>query len=383
MTRKDIAIYIQRAQAAGSTATTLRGAGKWMLARVRPGHTFFRVSCMGPLARQRPVDVRNARLIRRYAGLRVFPRYLSPADRATITTSRAHRDVLAMRAIPVYARAYYITTAMQEIPRFAREIKAALASKGKLVESSIVARDAESRVNWGLLRVHETGDSVLPSRVGVRETGSNRDWTKCSTLRRYADYCLIAPAKHAGVWSMHYVTPRHERLTVYRTAHYSRIAGKPAVKLTPTAPPSLALPIHIRRRMLVTAAPPVLRVETDRAAKKLMLVDALGEQYHIPAIRTMADARSEVRQAIAAFRKRRAERIIDVTEQAQRIYVSLDDSYAAGNCRSMSDDFARQIWERIGAQGPAAVRADVILAARNDAYTRRACAFAAARMEVA
>jgi len=59
-------------------------------------------------------------------------------------------------------------------------------------------------------------------------------------------------------------------------------------------------------------------------------------------------------------------------------YVWLDDSVAAGNCRSETDRFARVLWADLGA-GQCAVRASLILARRDDAYTRRAVRCAAER----
>jgi hypothetical protein len=54
------------------------------------------------------------------------------------------------------------------------------------------------------------------------------------------------------------------------------------------------------------------------------------------------------------------------------LWLTVEDSIAAGNCKPATDQFARQIWDRLGASGPCAVRADVVLAARDDNYVRRA-----------
>lgn len=60
-------------------------------------------------------------------------------------------------------------------------------------------------------------------------------------------------------------------------------------------------------------------------------------------------------------------------------FVGIADSIAGGNCRAMSEEFARLICEREGGE-VGAVRASRILAIRDDVYTRRACRMAAARM---
>lgn len=100
--------------------------------------------------------------------------------------------------------------------------------------------------------------------------------------------------------------------------------------------------------------------------------------YHVAASSLKA-ARSKARaarqRALTVTLAGRQERI-----QVRRVYVDLEDSYRAGNCHPMSDQYAQQIWRRIGAAGPCAVRADVILADRADLYTRRAITAAAARV---
>ena len=60
-------------------------------------------------------------------------------------------------------------------------------------------------------------------------------------------------------------------------------------------------------------------------------------------------------------------------------YVSTDDSVAAGNCKPATDQFASEVWRQIGASGPCAVRADIVLAIRDDSYTRRAVGVASTR----
>jgi hypothetical protein len=54
------------------------------------------------------------------------------------------------------------------------------------------------------------------------------------------------------------------------------------------------------------------------------------------------------------------------------VFVALEDSLAAGNCKSSSEQFASRVWQQLGASGPCAVRADVMLQIRDDNYTRRA-----------
>jgi len=60
----------------------------------------------------------------------------------------------------------------------------------------------------------------------------------------------------------------------------------------------------------------------------------------------------------------------------------VEDSIAAGNCSTMTNNFAFRMWQELGASGPCAVRADVVLMTRDDYYTRRALGAALARNRV-
>lgn len=385
--QKRIAAYILRAQQMGSTAATLRGAGKYILAHTESP---FSRPARRPSPRMDSRAVRAARLVRRYAGLSIFPRYLSSGDRAAIKGSKAHQDVLTMRSKPDFARAYYLTPAIESIPRFEPEVRRANLVKGTLVESATVAHDAESRYDWGLLRVHTTGECVTPSRVGVRQTGSNSDWHKRSTLQRYADYSLISPAKHGPVCAMHYVSADHSELRVLRTAHFIQIEGCRPVKLTPK--PAVPKLVRAAVRLLIAHGRDAYIERSDKPIRERVCIGRGEDQYHLSIDWTPKGFAASVLRAgetaITEIRKRHTERHL-VTRNAEldaliaahrdSMYVEVADSLAAGNCESVTMQFARQVWERLGAQGPAAVRADQILSVRNDSYTMRACRVAALR----
>jgi hypothetical protein len=410
-TTKKVQAYIARANAMGSTASTLAGAGRYILQHTksvlanqialakeamapRP-LTWKQAMCpMEPrkvanryhgMTRESIADqIRTRRLIARYAGMVKLPRYLSDRDKARITSSAEHRDVLAMRAVPIYAQSFYATTAIRELPRLAAELKRVDAARGALVDSAAVASDAHQRYNWGRLSVHRPGHSVDPANVGVRETGSNSNWHKRSTLDRRANYSLIYPraTKRGNLWTGHYVDCDKGVHRVFRSRHFICIDTDIAIRLPNKPPVERRLPVHVQRRILAMATPRVLTIEYDRTAKKLMLVDATGENYHANGeIRSAANAQSLVATAFAAFRKRRSEKAVALgSAQAARVFVSIEDSLAAGNCTSMTNDFASRIWAELGAQGPCAVRADLVLARRHDSYSLRACAYAAQRV---
>lgn len=251
------------------------------------------------------------------------------------------------------------------------------------MESGIIADDARL-YRWSgagdKRMIANRGDSVAPSQVCVWESGSNSNWSKRSTFDRRIDYCYIVPQIRVGAWVSYYFDPQGIGRRVFRTKHFLRIEGCSAVRIPDAHTTTTAWPVHIQRRILASAVPSVLTVEYDRTAKHLLLRDATGEDYHVPTIRTLAHADIQVRAAVAAFRKRRAEKVIAFNPT--KAYVSLEDSYAAGNCVPMSEQFAHEMWSRIGAAGPCAVRADVILAYRDDSYTRRACMMAACRQQI-
>lgn len=88
--------------------------------------------------------------------------------------------------------------------------------------------------------------------------------------------------------------------------------------------------------------------------------------FHYPG--TENDA---IKTAIRVFRIRR-EYIAELGPSLETVYVTEQDSLDAGNCAEETKPFAKKVKQYIGAEGPVAVRADVILALRNDMYTRNA-----------
>jgi len=110
--------------------------------------------------------------------------------------------------------------------------------------------------------------------------------------------------------------------------------------------------------------------------------------YHV-----VAKSLEQARRLAAAARQRALSAAITARQAAQQKRISLqsmramwldtDDSIAAGNCQSATVQFAQSVWQRIGASGPCAVRADVVLAVRDDLYTRRAVGAALHRQAVA
>ena len=87
-----------------------------------------------------------------------------------------------------------------------------------------------------------------------------------------------------------------------------------------------------------------------------------------------AEAREARQRALSATLRKRAS-----AAKLRSAYVQVEDSLAAGNCKTETDAFAARAWREIGAVGPCAVRADLVVGLRDDAYTRRAVNLAVAR----
>jgi hypothetical protein len=100
---------------------------------------------------------------------------------------------------------------------------------------SIVGDYAENAYDWGRLRVHSRGDQVgLPDKVGMVETGDNRDWHRRSTLQRQADYYLaMGPAGPYRQGWMYVATDatRREWRRVWISPNYLRV-GAAAERIT-------------------------------------------------------------------------------------------------------------------------------------------------------
>lgn len=104
----------------------------------------------------------------------------------------------------------------------------------------------------------------------------------------------------------------------------------------------------------------------------------LIRDYHTRAA-TLDAARAEARAA----RERRAAVELRVRQQrveCGRVWVSAEDSLAAGNCPAGTEQVARLVRAGLGHVG--AVRADVLLSIRDDYFSRRAVAVAGKRIKI-
>jgi hypothetical protein len=97
--------------------------------------------------------------------------------------------------------------------------------------------------------------------------------------------------------------------------------------------------------------------------------------------KSLTAAKKEVAEArkksIAALLRKRTQKI-----NAKHVWVSIDDSLAAGNCQFQTTAFARNVFEKIGGE-VGAIRGDFLLELRNDIYALRALGAAQKRYQVA
>jgi len=122
---------------------------------------------------------------------------------------------------------------------------------------------------------------------------------------------------------------------------------------------------------------PIWYVEADRVGR------AVPWAYHAPrsGATTRAAGIAAIRTAVHARRQQRKTTAI-VRAEARTlaaIWVSPADSIAAGNCVPATEQYLAQLQREFGAIG--ALRADVLLARRDDQYTRRAVRAAQQRQE--
>mgnify|MGYP001440866226 CR=1 FL=1 len=139
-----------------------------------------------------------------------------------------------------------------------------------------------------------------------------------------------------------------------------------------------------RARKLATREYEMTWVEQARGFDLRTRAGYLIRGYHVQA-RSVEQARKLAatarRRSLAATIARRQDKRLKKLELSalKTIYISVDHSIQAGNCAPSTKQFAQQMWDRLGVQGPCAVRADLVIAARDDVYTRRALGAAIAR----
>jgi hypothetical protein len=189
---------------------------------------------------------------------------------------------------------------------------------------------------------------------------------------------------------MHYIDSRSVERRVLRSRNYIQVAGeRPVIEREAAA--SLTL-VRAAVRLLVEHGYDAYIERADRPIRERICIGRGDNQYHLTIDWTprtfAASVLRAAEQATIAIRRRQTERRLTarnaaldrvIADRASAIYVDVADSLAGGNCESRTMEFAREMWSRLHAEGPAAVRADEILDQRKDSYTMRACRVAAVR----
>lgn len=282
-----------------------------------------------------------------------------------------------LSSMPEFAQGFFCAH-RKNTPGFKRFCKAAERKMGILAtERLYISNHAYHSANFGAKKRIHHGENTISPGISTKsyQRGSNPWGGKWVHHDSYADYLLIAPAETKKLKKMYYVDAAKQHHIVYESEHYYKIDNQSPEKMYIPERSNPNLKIHTQRRILAMRVPPALKIDYDRKAKSFVLIDSYNEQYHLKSIKNIRDAELQIKWAVDAFRKRRSEKI--AIENPEKIWVRVEDSYDAGNCRSMTDSFFKDLISRIGADGPVCVRADMLLSIRNDMYAKRAVSYAA------
>lgn len=372
---------IKAAQEMGSKATTFEGAAKYILSNtgsVLQPFSFNGWKRDAEAADKYKKEKRKNRICLKYAGMLRLPGYLTEEDKQIINNHPASVEYRKLLSLPDFVRAFYISHIV-DIPRLNGFVRKCRKAKGRFINIPAIARHAFETCDFGRTRRNHIGENrIYPGiRTTSYERGRNPWGGKWTHNDYYADYTLIAPDTTKNIYSLYYVDSNGKEHKVLKSHNFVKIDNSGPNKIAKETTSRTNLPLHIQRRMLDFYLPSVLRVEYDanQKAKCLMIVDSLGEQYHIYPVYNLDGAKTQVKDAVRAIKKRRAEVIS--FNNPENIWVQVEDSYNAGNCRPATDSFAKEYLDKIGAGGDVCTRADLLLSIRNDAYTKRAVVQAA------
>ena len=240
---------------------------------------------------------------------------------------------------------------------------------------------------WGRSRKRGCGEPTL-SRCGITESDNGKTgWDR--VVERAADYiCVLSPRGDQLYWQydraaspvVSRVLRGHFLLNGKRTPIAALLM--PLTFWRPT-PRSDARRLRLAGLDARAARQTPAMVELGsgetlqaRGLGSVVCVVACGDgSYYHPSRGQAAESVRDAieRRAIVAAASR-------PIEHPERVWVSVADSIAAGNCGAGTRLCADMLHRLLGATGEVgAVRADWLLGRRNDDFTRRACVAAAAR----
>lgn len=246
---------------------------------------------------------------------------------------------------------------------------------------------AYSAVEWGRLRKHSYGHGTASAPRVRHETNGKTGWD-CVTWR-YADYlCVLSPdGKRVAVQVDGKPVTLH---SAFRGRCLYRGIRIQLVPPTTVSVASITPRATARRLRLHGYDARVVRQTTASVASGIgdncrtggqivvIVPDGLGGWYHA----SVGESAESVRSALAKRRTvaKQAELDSAILFAGDRIWVTMADSIAAGNCQAGTTGFRDDLLRTIGATGEVgAATASAILATSDNAFTRRACRVAAIR----
>lgn len=281
---------------------------------------------------------------------------------------------------------------------------------GETVNCALLSGLAYGAVDWGQARNHSYGyGRAVPASVEEQRRGSG--WN--ARVRRYAHYlAILSPDRK---WVAIQVDAR-EPIRVYRVYRETMVTDALSCWFR-GARLSFARNNHARQcpvsrdfyrllkrhgfdaRLVRQTEDMVSNGSGDSTGNRshplyCVVPDGLGGWYHVAASRSrwigrignriVHEVRTALAERVANHRQtvRNAELDRLLSSCGENIWVRFQDSLDAGNCQAGTSAFLTSLKEKVNATGEiGAVRASVILAIRDDTYTRAACRTAALRYQ--
>lgn len=258
---------------------------------------------------------------------------------------------------------------------------------GKPVDVPRLGRMAHDAVTWGRLKKHSTGDGTA-FRPRVRENDNGKTgWDR--VVWRYADYlCVLSPdRKHIAVQVDNEpitIHPVFRDCFLYRgfrtNMNLIRIQRGYRMTLRDTER-------HLKRhgyeaRLVRQTAEMVQQGSGDNIRSggtvSLVIPDGIGGFYHVCRAQWIPSIREALSKRRLAAKQKELDAMIETA--GDRIWVTIEDSLAAGNCLPGTNGFIQKLKDRLKAEGElGAVTAKAILATTDNDFTRRACRVACLR----
>jgi hypothetical protein len=246
---------------------------------------------------------------------------------------------------------------------------------------------AHDSIDWGRNRKHSRGDSTAFAPRVREESNGKSGWDR--VVFRYADYLAVINPQRTKIA----VQVRGEdkiQICAYRNRRFFFEGQLIAPPRRVSESYKLTIRDTMRRMRNAGFEAKLVRQTADmvssgsgeslrRGDLYCVVADGLGGWYHCQ----LSDSPERVRRALADRRinSRNAELDALIKSQPARIWVSVEDSLAAGNCKAGTQNFVSTVLEKLQPAGEiGAVRADVLLSIRNDDFTRRAARVAALRL---